>query len=95
MHRAAAALILLTLALFLPACTHTYGLDVINKTEQTVRFELLTVKGDGSTMPFSNGILAPNGHFEEMVDDIKTTNGRRVLFSMNVIVAALTFDVIM
>ncbi len=62
-------------------CVHPPGVDVMNKTGQTLTAEYMVVAADGSSQTYSKGIVSPDANVTYKVDQTDT-NGVRIRFSL-------------
>ena len=65
----------------LGGCSTPPGVEVTNKTGQTLRVEYLGVKADGSTQVYSTGVFANNSNLHYKVEQ-EGTFGNQVRFSI-------------
>lgn len=71
----------LVVGVTLGGCVSPRGVEVANNTGRTVKVEYMTVKGDGTTTVYSEGIVSAGSNVTYKVEE-EGTNGVRVRFSL-------------
>ena len=66
---------------FLGGCVAPRGVDVNNNTGRTIKVEYMTVKADGSTQIYSEGMVSAASNVTYKVEE-EGSNGVRIKFSL-------------